>query len=593
MDIKTKYVEVASGSVSNRGKVMQLSELHDFISKSEEDREIYYSWYCFDVNLKNHIEKTNTIQNFKGVYSINQIILDFDKADLSDEQLIELMKYFISDELVNNYAVPDDYYTIWYSGTGFHIHLADCFGFGSDIHLPNVLKTTMAEVFPQADNIYDGARLIRAGGTINNKSGLFKTRIDREDLFKFDMNDIHEVSSKRIDKDFGLWFNEEITIEPILNDLIKKPMVSTQPLSAQKVKFKGDPNAIVTCMQKAFKAGPIKGQRNETMMRLASWLRRNGTPRQMIEMGMTQWSGLEKESRSVIDSIFKEGYQYGCDDPIMAQWCSEKCIYYRRRDYTLSIKNAAQMEESFKQWIKMDFEDKSFNFADIWELKRDYMVYPGELIIILGDTGLGKTAFVQNLVSKLPNMSCLYLSLELHYHLMFRRFCQITHSLTKHEVIDLEMNQPEKTHLGKEFKQITVLSDPTEISRLEKQIAEIKPSILVVDTTDSINVDKVYNEFEKMNTIINTLKKIAISQDIIIIGVHHVNKESAKEQITNLHSAKGTTTVVQKADKVIAINGNREELVRFVHSEKSRDENTFKMRFQFRPETFKWEQMIP
>ena len=93
-----------------------------------------------------------------------------------------------------------------------------------------------------------------------------------------------------------------------------------------------------------------------------------------------------------------------------------------------------------------------------------------------------------------------------------------------------------------------------------------------------------------MNTIINRLKALAINQDIIIIGVHHINKESSKNSWTDLHSAKGSSTVVQKADKVIAINGDRNKLLRFVNSEKSRDESRFKMTFEFQPQTFKWEQ---
>ena len=57
------------------------------------------------------------------------------------------------------------------------------------------------------------------------------------------------------------------------------------------------------------------------------------------------------------------------------------------------------------------YTDKSFDFGEIWKLPREgqkYTVYPGELVILLGDTGLGKTAFVQNLVANLPNLTCLY-----------------------------------------------------------------------------------------------------------------------------------------------------------------------------------------
>ena len=593
MDIKKQFVEVASPSVSNRGKVMQLDQLHDFISKMEDSREVYYSWYCFDANLKTHIEKTRTVQNYSGLANINQIILDFDKGSLEDKELLDLMRHFIAEELVNNYNIPDDYYTIWYSGTGFHVHLADVFGFQSGIDLPTTVKTTLAEIFPHADNIFDKPRLIRAGGTINNKSGFYKTFIDREDIFRYDMNDIKEMSSKRSDN-FGLWFDEEIEIETMLSHLIKKPMRASVPINAKLHKIKGDPNAIVTCMQKAFLAGPIQGQRNETMMRIASWLRRNGTPQSIVENALHSYSGLDNESKTCTKQVFKEGYQYGCDDPIMSQWCSTKCIYYKRKDYSLNIKNAKQMETSFQDYIKQDFTDKSFDFGDIWQLPRQgqkYTVFPGELVIVLGDTGLGKTAFVQNLVAKLPNLSCLYLSLELHHHLMFRRFCQITHGMPKEEIIAEATNESSKSNFGREFKQISVLSDPIELSRLEKQIAEIKPKILVVDTTEDISVDNVYNDFERMNKIINTLKKIAITQDLIVIAVHHINKEGAKTGFTDITAAKGSMSVVQKADKVLAINGDRDKLTRYLVSQKSRDENKMKLQFEFQPKTFRWNQV--
>jgi len=593
LDIKKQFVEVASPSVSNRGKVMQLHQLHDFISKVEDNSEVYYSWYCFDANLKTHIDKTRTIQNYSGLANINQIILDFDKGSLEDAELLNLMRYFVTEELVNNYNIPDDYYTIWYSGTGFHVHLADVFGFESGVDLPTTVKTTIAEIFPEADNIFDKPRLIRAGGTINKKSGFYKTKIDREDLFSWDMNDIKDVSSKP-DKEHGLWFDEYVEVDTMLSHLIKKPMRASIPLTAKLHKIKGDPNAIVTCMQKAYHAGPIQGQRNETMMRIASWLRRNGTPQEIVEVALKTYSGLDKESQSCSKQVFKEGYQYGCDDPIMSQWCSTKCIYYKRKDYSLNIKNSKQMESSYQDYIKQDFTDKSFDFGEIWKLPREgqkYTVYPGELVILLGDTGLGKTAFVQNLVANLPNLTCLYLSLELHHHLMFRRFCQITHSLPKEKVVAEAINEEQKSNLGREFKQISVLSDPIELGRLEKQIAEIKPKILVVDTTEDINVDNVYNDFERMNKIINTLKTIAITQDLIVIGVHHMNKDGARNGSAEMTAAKGSMTVVQKADKVIMISGERDKMTRYVVSKKSRDENKMKLQFEFQPKTFRWEQV--
>lgn len=591
MDIKTKYVEVASGSVSNRGKVMQLSQLHDFIQKSEPNREIYHSWYCFDVNLKDHIEKESTIQNYKGVYSINQIILDFDKGNMNDQQLLDYMRYFVKESFVNEYQIPDRYYTIWYSGTGFHIHLANCFGFESDSYLPGIVKATLADMFPDADNIYDGHRLIRAGNTINNKSKLYKTEITREELYSLGINDIKSkaCSTSTTTSTHGLWFDENVIIEPILSDLIKKPRAVTSPVPVLQTKFRGDPSAIVTCMQKAWQAGPIRGQRNETMLRMASWLKRNGTPKELVEAGLKMWSGLNGEAESVTNSAFSPNFgAIGCEDSIMSQWCDPKCIHYRKKDYTMKIQSAKELEDEYRDYIKQDFSDRSFAFSEIWDVDKSYVVNAGELVVVSGHSGMGKTAFVQNLVLRLPKLQCLFLSLEVNRKLMHRRFSQMAHALDKNKIND-EYHTSEDVYFSDQFKHIHITDQSPEINRLESELAINNYKMLVVDTTDMLYVDRVYNEFEKMNTIINKLKEIANNFDMIVIAVHHTNKESGNSELITRQSLKGTSNVIQKADKVIGISGSDGQLIRYVESLKARDEGKIAIRFKFDPRTFKWD----
>ena len=115
------------------------------------------------------------------------------------------------------------------------------------------------------------------------------------------------------------------------------------------------------------------------------------------------------------------------------------------------------------------------------------------------------------------------------------------------------------------------LCEPPELGKLKESIARSKPRIVVIDTTDMIWVKGIHDEIGKMNEIINSLKSIAITQECIVIAVHHVNKEAMREGISTLTSLKGTTNVVQKADKVLAINGDINERMRSVHSEKARD----------------------
>ena len=55
--------------------------------------------------------------------------------------------------------------------------------------------------------------------------------------------------------------------------------------------------------------------------------------------------------------------------------------------------------------------------ADIFNCQ-DYIIKPGELIVFSGDTGMGKTAFVQNIVTK-GMKETLFLSLEMIEELTF------------------------------------------------------------------------------------------------------------------------------------------------------------------------------
>ena len=344
-------------------------------------------------------------------------------------------------------------------------------------------------------------------------------------------------------------------------------------------------------MQTAYKAGPIKGQRNETMMRMVSWMYRNGMPKEVCYLGIVNWAGkpMEKEAEACVNNIYRDGmYIYGCNDPIMSEWCSEKCIYFTRKDYALNVKSMKEVEKDYSQWLEQDFDKSSFDLADVWNLNKSFMFYPGELCIVSGNTGLGKTAFMQNLCTRLPHMSTLFLSLEIQEGMLARRFFQITHAKTKTEVDAIEKDPDKRNTLFEECKQVFILDEAPEIKRLERLTAEMKPKILIVDTTDCLEVHNVYNEFEKMNTIIKTLKSIAMSKELIVFGVHHTNKEGQRDGFTEIHHLKGSSSVSQKADKVLTISGESDKTIRYVKSEKARDEGVMKMKFEFQPKTFAW-----
>tara|TARA_R100001463_G_scaffold6185_4_gene20350 strand:+ start:3626 stop:5482 length:1857 start_codon:yes stop_codon:yes gene_type:complete len=592
MNSDIRMVEVATGHVSNRHQAIMLNDLSSYVFPKEQRTETYHSWYSFDEQLDQHIKATGSIQGYNGVYYINKIILDYDKKDLDDDSLLNAVKFLVNTEMINDLSIDSEHILIWYSGTGFHIEMPDIFGFTPSTTLPSTVKETLSSLFPDCDVIYDGARLIRANYSYNQKKGNFKIPLSVKLLNETNMEQVKSFSRDCM----SIYFDDNIyeqwsDVEPYLGEYIKYPSFDSKQSSTVRTEFKIDPNSVVTCMQSVLGSAPPAGERNETMMRIASWMRRNGMPEKIVEHTLSEWSGLPAEAKRCSSRVFDEKYEYSCSDYIMSKHCKPNCIHFKHKDYNLNILNPADMEEKFEEFMSKDFTNMAFNFADIYDIDCDFWVYPGELVIVTGNTGLGKSTWVMNLVANLKNMECLFLSLENSFHLTYRRFVQMTARMTKKEVLEAyqKPSQPElnldnvpKPEYYKAFKHINILCESPELKKLQETIARIQPKIVVVDTTDMVWVKgSSQDELSKMNDIINGLKSTAQNQECIIIAVHHINKQAMHEGITKITSLKGSTNVVQKADKVLAINGDNNDNLRSLHSEKARDDGHIKIMFDF------------
>jgi len=253
------------------------------------------------------------------------------------------------------------------------------------------------------------------------------------------------------------------------------------------------------------------------------------------------------------------------------------------------------MTEQFKEFVKTDYADKSFDLKTMYNIQESYRFTVGELITIIGDTKLGKTAFIQNIVARANQFKCLYLSLEVNEKLMWRRFCQIAFNKTKEEVVnhylndDIAFTNEAKKKLG----HLKVLTVSPEINNIIDVISNIQPKIIVIDTIDEIRVDYVNDSLMKTQRIVSKLKEIAQKYEVIIFAVSHISKTAAYEGSLNRHSAKGDSAIEQKSDKLLGISApNPESKARIVESIVARDESGFKLKCFFNHETFRFQQAM-
>lgn len=583
METNTRYIEIAVGSVANRNDFVKLHPAHigRFITTNDE---LYRGMF----SLQN--KPSSGIKSYKGDYMLEELILDIDKGKSPGDKVLmqcrEICKMLI-EKGVNRTTIHP-----WFSGTGFHIHLPNVYGFKPSYDLPQRVKFTISKEFGTlVDNIYDRARLIRVPYTINAKSNLYKIPIDLDDLLnhKYKYEDIAaKAQVQPVVLDFMLLNNKELTSYPLKE--IKQTVSKPKPVAVSNSKY----NSNITCIQKMW-SNDKSGRRHTILLRMVSaWKRMGLTKEASNSLALLNVPSLsEEEVGRLTNDIYSWSHNgYGCSDVTMAEFCDVNCRYYVNKDFSVPVKSPFEIADTFKQFLDTDFSSSSFNLKDLYDLHHDYMFYPGELAVLIGDTKLGKTAWVQNIVTHLKSMPCLYMSLEVEDKLIFRRFLQIANKMTKDQVYDVfrKGTKEDQDKLVKQMQHINIITTPPEVATIKTIIGEHQPKIVVIDTLDGISVKFNNDPFTKMESIINGLKQIAIEQNVIIIGVSHISKGALGDNGNlTVHSAKGNSVIEQKADKIIGIMGDRDmNRKRIVRSLASRDETGFHLVFDFEYDTFQF-----
>ena len=197
METKNWYVEYATGSVSNRN---HLCELDKFSSIAQENQggEVYRSMFLYHESIVDFVKKNNTVTGFNGEQGVDKLVIDIDyvKDGTQDNGGLKTINNVVKmiDEMEKK-LITSEYYNIWFSGTGFHIHLSNVYDFEDSNIVAKQVRATMQRDFGEyMDNIYDSRRLIRAGHSYHRIARLFKIPISYDELENMSYSDITELA---------------------------------------------------------------------------------------------------------------------------------------------------------------------------------------------------------------------------------------------------------------------------------------------------------------------------------------------------------------------------------------------------------------
>lgn len=556
------YVEISFG-VKDRGNVYDIAQIPIMIRKAQDmNSELFSSYYLYDISILEYLKKHKTVRNFDGIiYPPKLLKVDIDKgSDTAEFTLTRAHEFY--KRLLEDFHLALENIGVFFSGSGYHFYFPNIFKFEPKENLHIEVKETMQHYFPEADNIYDKTRIFRVVNTINKKTGLYKIQLDTDTFLQTTVTDVLSYAAKPRPV-------FQISTEDFPTFSVHK--VDTTIHTLPKT------TSIVTCMQHLYNRGPIKGRRHTDLLRLASAWRRQGLSIESSKDLARVWvsSLIDSEIQNIIDSVYEKGYTYSCNDAVMQEFCDPKCIFYTHKNYTVDVLTPNDLEESLMHFLNSDVEP--LDLADIYHMSSSYKMYPEEVVIITADTGLGKSAWVQSLVHawKVPT---LYLSLEMHAALTYRRFLQIAYNMSREEIEEHYKNG--RGSLAGALNYLKVVTQYPTIENLEKLIRTTLPQLVVIDVIDGIVVKNMQDE-SKMGIVIQQLKSLAEKYKIIILGIHHISKAAAYEGKLNVHSLKGASAIEQKADKVIGMEGNRDTFYRKIFSLKARDEDEFNITLFF------------
>ena len=117
----------------------------------------------------------------------------------------------------------------------------------------------------------------------------------------------------------------------------------------------------------------------------------------------------------------------------MVKYCDTKCIHYQKKNLSVLVESATDMEKSYGIYMK-SLADKALDIGTVLGMRKKVILVPQDYVLFIGSSGLNKTTLAQIISVRLRPKKVLYLNLEFASSLLYRRSLQIATKMTKIEL---------------------------------------------------------------------------------------------------------------------------------------------------------------
>lgn len=563
-------LEVAIGDPRNRNRLMSPQEAYAYLRQNGAV-PLYRSVFAYDEEITKFLEDRGSIKNFPGKRYPIDIPIDIDKGSNSDEYTLKKLRDVITKLL--SFGLKETSFRAFFSGSGYHVMInKDEFNFKPDEDLPIVVETTMKSLGLVEDPaVLRRTSIIRSAHSINLKTNLFKIPLSLDEALNLSPEEIKGLAkTPRFEFEYpqstgkGTFIDKVIEID---KQMPEKTLMLNRDATAHLMHY--------VCIQKLLSMGPVKGIRNNAVLRILSHLKWSGIPEQMALPLMLQWNQMSEESlddneiRSKTRYIYTSAVRYGCNDTLLRDFCRPSCVKYEARNIpegAINPMNVDTLKQKYLDRVKLMKESEKFiNLKNIFGLEQDCILYPGELVTFQGDTGMNKTSILQNILIGMNmrtqlihphKQNILLYETELGGGGIHERFLSMITNLPRHKLME-SPNVVEDA--SKVISNISIQAGEINLEGLEKIISDYQFDVIVVDYIEKV----LHPLFDKgsdtaaISQIMRSLSSMAQKYKVVIIAISQVSRSAVADgRRVELHSGKGSSSIESSSRRVFTINGD-------------------------------------
>lgn len=190
------------GATANRREVVSYTKAHRAYAHADPAVQpalpAFLSAFAFPAALRDHIDATGSTRDYVGPVGVPALNFDIDRADQA-AALRDARR--LSHYLADRYAC--DLVVAFSGGKGFHLSVPTAGAFAPSLVAHRTAKALAerlaGEVGVAIDTgVYDAVRLWRAINSRHGRTGLFKVRIDLDDLLYLDPAGVRRIAAEPV-----------------------------------------------------------------------------------------------------------------------------------------------------------------------------------------------------------------------------------------------------------------------------------------------------------------------------------------------------------------------------------------------------------